>query len=92
MREAAENKSATTFTGRRQGKMEQWVALWPIFEVCARETGYGGEGAGGMRGGSMRLWRHSSGQHWRKYHGDPGGDNRMKVTRSRGREGDSGDR
>ena len=30
--------------------MAQWVALWTLFEVCARETGY--EGGGRMR----KVW------------------------------------
>ena len=33
VREAAETKHATTYTGRRQGTVAQWVALRPIFEV-----------------------------------------------------------
>ena len=36
--------SDTSYTGTRQGKMLQWVALRPIFVVCARETGYEGGG------------------------------------------------
>ena len=35
-----------TYLDRRQVKVEEWVALWPIFEVCMRETGY--EGGGGL--------------------------------------------
>ena len=29
-----------TYLDRRQAKVAEWVALRPIFEVCARETGY----------------------------------------------------
>ena len=45
-------KLAMTYIGRRQATVAQWVALRPLFEVCAREKGYEG-------GGSRRedLWR-----------------------------------
>ena len=26
----------------RQATVAEWVALWPIFDVCMKETGYGG--------------------------------------------------
>ena len=35
--ETAGTQSAATYIGRRQGMVAQWVALRPIFEVCARE-------------------------------------------------------
>ena len=35
VREAAGTQSAMTYIGRRQAIVEQWVALPPIFEVCA---------------------------------------------------------
>ena len=31
--------------GRRHATLAQWVAMRPLFEVCARETGYGGGGS-----------------------------------------------
>ena len=34
-----------TYIGRRQETATQWVARGPIFEVCARETGYEGVGS-----------------------------------------------
>ena len=36
-----------TYIGRRQATVAEWVALRPIFEVCAKETGY--EGGGRLR-------------------------------------------
>ena len=41
-----------TYIGRRQATVAQWVALRPLFEVCAREKGY--EGGGNRR---EDLWR-----------------------------------
>ena len=35
-------QSAVTYIDRRQAKVAQGVALRPILEVCARETGYEG--------------------------------------------------
>ena len=29
-----------TYVDRRQAKVVEWVALWPIFDVRARETDY----------------------------------------------------
>ena len=43
---AAGTQSEMIYIGRRQGMVAQWVALWPIFEVCARDTVYTG---GGLR-------------------------------------------
>ena len=31
-----------TYIGRRKGKVNQWVEMRPIFEVCARDQGYEG--------------------------------------------------
>ena len=42
VQEAAGTKSTITYTGRQQAIVAQWVALRPIFEVCAGETGYEG--------------------------------------------------
>ena len=41
-----------TYLDRRQAKLAEWVVLWPIFDVCKRETGY-------ERGGKIQVpwWR-----------------------------------
>ena len=44
VREAAGMQSARTYIGIQQATMAQWVALRPLFEVCARETLYKGGG------------------------------------------------
>ena len=44
MREATGLQSEMTYIGRWQVTVAQWVALRPLFEVCAREKGYGGGG------------------------------------------------
>ena len=40
VQEAAGTQSEDTYIFRRHGTVAQWVALRPIFEVCARENGY----------------------------------------------------
>ena len=50
VREAVGTQSARTYIEQRQATVAQWVALRPLFEVCARETGY--EGGGWMR----KVW------------------------------------
>ena len=40
IREAAGTQSDRTYIEQRQATEVQWVALRPLFEVCARETGY----------------------------------------------------
>ena len=52
VRELAGIQSAMTYIWRRQGTTAHWVALRPIFEVCAGEKGY--EGVGLRRD----AWRH----------------------------------
>ena len=49
---ASGTQSDRIYIERWQKTMAKWVALRPLFEVCARETGYGG-------GGRMRKvwWR-----------------------------------
>ena len=42
-------KSVVTHIRCRQGTVEQWVALRPIFKLCAREKGYEGGRGGGKR-------------------------------------------
>ena len=37
MREAVGTQLSMTYIGRRHGTVAQWVALWPIFEVCTVE-------------------------------------------------------
>ena len=66
-------KSVVTHIRCRQGTVEQWVALRPIFKFCAREKGYKG-GRGGERGthgGESRCQKTSSVKTWRKSHGMP---------------------
>ena len=36
VREAVVMQSVRTYIGRRQATVDQWVALRPLFEVCAR--------------------------------------------------------
>ena len=42
VQELAVTQSAMTYIGKTQGTVEQWVVLWPIFEVCAGEKSYEG--------------------------------------------------
>ena len=43
-REGLGNQSESIYIEQQQATVAQWVALRPLFEVCARETGYeGGE-------------------------------------------------
>ena len=39
VREAAGTQSARIYIEIRQATVEQWVALGPLFEVCARDKG-----------------------------------------------------
>ena len=39
VQEAAGTQSAMTYIERRQATVDQWVALRPPFEACARDTG-----------------------------------------------------
>ena len=48
--EAAGMQLEMTYIGRRQATVAQWVVLHPLFEVCARKTGYE---RGGLR---MEAW------------------------------------
>ena len=50
--EATGNQSVMADIGRRQGAVDQWVMLRPIFEVCTRNTG----NKGGWRRRDVR-WR-----------------------------------
>ena len=61
VREAAGTQLAMTHIGRRQGTVAQWVAMRPIFEVCAGEKGKEGEDPGKMCGGIKRWQRNSLG-------------------------------
>ena len=45
--QAAGTKSLREYIDKRQATVAEWVALRPIFEVCAKETGY--EGGGKLR-------------------------------------------
>ena len=40
VQEAAGTQSVMNYIGRHQATVSQWVALYQLFEVCARETGY----------------------------------------------------
>ena len=42
VREAAGMQLVMTYIGRRQSTVAQWVALWPIFELCTGKKGYNG--------------------------------------------------
>ena len=44
VQEAAGTQSARIYIEKRQATVAQWVALRPLFEVCARDTGYKGGG------------------------------------------------
>ena len=46
MLQAARTKPPKTYIDKRQATVTEWVALWNILEVCAKETGY----KGGLRG------------------------------------------
>ena len=44
MLQAAGTKPLQEYIDKRQAAVEEWVSLRPIFEVCAKETGYEGGG------------------------------------------------
>ena len=44
IREAARTQSDRIYIERQQATVAQWVTLYPLFEVCSRETGYEGGG------------------------------------------------
>ena len=44
VQEASGNQSEMTYIGRRKGAVAQWVAMWTIFEVYARDMVYEGVG------------------------------------------------
>ena len=52
--EASGTQSAMTYIGRHQATVVQWVALQPIFEVCAGDKSYRGVDTGGRLGGTNR--------------------------------------
>ena len=43
----AVTQTLSTYVARRQVKVVEWVATWPIFDVCTLKTGFKGGG---------RLW------------------------------------
>ena len=60
--------------------MAQWVALRPLFEVCERETGYGGGGgAGGRRGGAKIRHRNNFGPPWQTHEKLKGGGGSVGI-------------
>ena len=67
----------------RQAIVEEWVDLWPIFEVCTKETDYGG-------GCNIRvpLWRHAAAEkHLRVTLGEISEAARERRRREPGRSG-----
>ena len=44
VQESVRTQLDTTYIGRRQGEVTQWVALWPTSKLYARETSYEGGG------------------------------------------------
>ena len=44
MLHAAVKKPLRDYINKRQAMVAEWVALRPIFEVCAKKTGYEGRG------------------------------------------------
>ena len=42
--QAEGTKLLQEYIKKREVAIEEWVALWPIFEVCAKGTGYKGGG------------------------------------------------
>ena len=60
-------QSEMTYIGIRQATMAQWVALRPLFEVCAGGKGYKRGGGGeGTHGGVKRQRRNSFRQPWQE--------------------------
>ena len=47
----------------------EWVALWPIFEVCAKETGYSGRGEVKRAMVATGVFRATTVGHVEKYFG-----------------------
>ena len=41
MIQAAGTKPLKEYIEKRQAAVAEWVSLWPIFGVCAKDTGYG---------------------------------------------------
>ena len=49
-------KPLEIYINKRQAAVAEWVALWPIFEVCTKDTCYEwGEGSGSCGGGRQKL-------------------------------------
>ena len=61
VQEAARTQSERIYIGRRQATMDHWVALRPLFEVCARKIWYEG---GGHKRNSWWLQEASEKQLW----------------------------
>ena len=84
--QAAGNKQVQEYIDKRQATLAEWVSLWPIFEVYAKETGYGGGGGCARCGVSRTL---QSNNWWprlkifRKQQGSGGDGNPAGVKRSR---------
>ena len=65
--EAVVTQSARIYIERRQATVEQWVALHPLFSLCARETGYEGGGRVERCGGAKRRRKHNFGRPWKTH-------------------------
>ena len=53
VQEAAGMQFTDNYIGRREGMVDQWVVMLPIFEVYKEDKFYGG-GSGGIHGGNRR--------------------------------------
>ena len=89
VREATWTQLARIYIGRRQASMAKWVALRPLFEMCARETWYEGVGCRREACRHKMHQRNKFGPPW-KYWGrlrGRGALGRMSRSRNRRREG-----
>ena len=64
VQEAAGMQLADTYIGCRQGMVDKWVALLPIFEVFSRKNDYEDVCVEGTLGGDRRHQNIISGQPW----------------------------
>ena len=87
-----QRQSAGIYIEQRQATVAQWVALRPLFEVCARETGY----EGGRYGGAKRRQKNNFRPPWQTHGKLKGGGGSVgRWARSRngtGREDGVGSR
>ena len=69
VRETAGTQSVMTYIGRQKATVTQWGALWPLFEVCARDKGWKGVDTGGRLGGANRRQINNFGPPWQDSRG-----------------------